>query len=191
MAGRASERDVSDPGVEVRRAGLVDLDVADAGVVVALAERSGALQGGDSCIAPNLRAGRKIDLHVDRLAAAARRIAPPSLRRLDEQTAVGKFDARLLRGGDVGLLGGVGGTYLDDGVAAIARLDPDVADAELQGDEDRVGCLESRHGCSFSSGWRASEPSPCSGRDRMRRGPGGARGRYDPVRSSPRGRAMY
>ena len=96
-------------------------------------------------LAAQVRAGRQLDLHVDRLAASRRGVAPPALGRLDQQPAAGVLDAGLLGGGHVGLLGGVARAHLDHGVGAVAGHDPEVADAQLDGDGDRFGSIEGRH----------------------------------------------
>ena len=81
---------------------------------------------------------------VDRLVAAERRVPPPVPRRLDQQPAVAAFDGGLLGGLDVGGFGRVAGAHHHDGVGAVARGDPHVAD-DVDGHHDRVGGREGWH----------------------------------------------
>ena len=113
--------DVTGAGLELHRAHLVELDLADAGPVAAFAETTPAVQGRDPGVASQVRARRQVDLHVDRFAAPAEGVLPPpSPWCLDQQPAVGVLDAGLLGGGHVVLLGRVARAYLDDGVGAVA-----------------------------------------------------------------------
>ena len=128
--------DIAGSGAEMRRTRLIDIDVANACAVVTFAEPPGAVQRGNPCVATQFRARGEVDLHVDRVTAAARRVATPALGRLDEQSPGGERDTGLLGGRYVGLLGWVGWTHGDGGVRAIARRDPDVTDTDLQGHQD-------------------------------------------------------
>ena len=137
--------EVADAGPELHRARLVELDVADAGLVAALAEAALAAQCRHPGLTSQVGARRQLDLHVDRLAAPAPGELPPALGGLDQQPAAGVLDAGLLGGGHVGLLGGVARAHLDHGVGAVAGHDPEVTDAQLDGDGDRFGSIEGRH----------------------------------------------
>jgi hypothetical protein len=96
-------------------------------------------------LAPQLGAGRQLDLHVDRLAAPERCVAPPVPGSLDQQPAAGVLDVGLLGRGHVGLLVRVARADLDRGLGAVAGHDPEVADAKLDGDGDRLGGVEGWH----------------------------------------------
>ena len=67
MPWHAPRDDVADTGGQMHRPCLLDLDVTDAGRVVAFAERARAMQRGDAGVAADLRSGWKLDLHIDRL----------------------------------------------------------------------------------------------------------------------------
>jgi hypothetical protein len=64
-----------------------------------------------------------------------------------EQRAVGVLDAGLLGGLDVGLVVRVGRAHLDDRVEPVGREDSRAAAEELQGGQNRCGCVENGHDC--------------------------------------------
>src|ERR1035437_538069 len=154
---RSIHGDVTRAGLERHRASLVELDIADAGLIAAFAEPTCAPQRRDPCIGPHVRPRRKRDLHIDRLAASPRGVPPPSLGCLDQQPAAGVLDASLIGAGHVRLLGTVARAHLNDGVSALSCHDPDVTDPELHGDGDGFGSIESRHGSP--SGGMAGGPA--------------------------------
>ena len=124
-------------------------DVADAGLEPALAEPAVAAEvRRPERVAVHVRAGGQLDRHVDRAAALAEQPGA-QLRRLDQQLPFGVLDPGLLGGSHVVLVGRVARPHLDDGVGAVARGDPDVADGEVDRGRDRFGGVEGRHGGSL------------------------------------------
>ena len=146
VADRPAHGDVTASGLELYRvSGLVNSDLADAGLEVAFPEATAAVERRYSCLTPHVRARRQVDLHSDRLASTTRGVLPPPLWCLDLQPAAGVLHASLLSGGHVGLLGTVARAHLDDGVGAVTCHDPDVTDPELHSHGDGFRSIEARH----------------------------------------------
>jgi hypothetical protein len=144
---------IARPGPDLYRTSLFDSDLTDAGLEVAVAEASRAPKRRDACHDAHIRARRHGDRDVDRLATTAQGPLPPTLRGLDQQPAAVELHAGLLGCGDVGLLGTVARTDLDDRVGGVGGDNPEVTDSELDGYGNRCGGIESRHSCP--PGYRA------------------------------------
>ncbi len=63
----------------MRRPCLLDLDVTDAGLVFAFADRSAGMETGDAGVSAESRSGGNLDLHIDGFGATAERVATPTL----------------------------------------------------------------------------------------------------------------
>src|SRR5262245_11758222 len=152
--------DVAGAGPELDGAGLVDPDVPHAGPELALAEATGDMHRPRTHLTREARVGGDVYADVDRLVTERAPGGPlaPALRGADQEPAVRVLDARLLRREHVDSLGRVTRTHVDHGVGTLSRGEPEVADVELHGDQDRVGGLEGLHGTLLST----SGPSPSS-----------------------------
>src|SRR5580700_1778136 len=146
MTGHVLDGDRSRAGVQVDRAGLVDLDAAGAHLGAALAERAGKTQGADPGLGADLRPRRQLDGHVDRPGLAQAHGALPW--PLDEQAGRGVLDLGLLGCLDVLLVRAGAGTDFYDGVLPIAREDADVGCGQVDRGRDGLGGAERRHGDS-------------------------------------------
>src|SRR4029077_236561 len=100
----------------------------------------------DRSLALDSRPGRQLDGHRDGAIPREGGEMPPPLGRLDQQGVLAELDGRLLRSLHVGLFRFVAWSDDDDGVAAIARDDPEIAHAHGDRHVYRLGCLEAWHG---------------------------------------------
>jgi hypothetical protein len=130
----------------VKVAGPVESEVPDGGLEPALPEHAGAGEVPDRQVTVHRRAGGKFDEHGDG-PGLLREVERAALRTAHGQRAVGVLDAGLLRGLDIGLVGLVARPYVDDGVAAVARDEPDVAGGQIDRDGNRFRGGENGHGC--------------------------------------------
>src|ERR1700691_274984 len=133
--------DVPGPRVHAQRAGSFEPDVPDGGLEPALPEPAGTAEVARLHLRGHRRTARQFDSHVDRPGLAGE-VERTRLRPGDRKLAIGVVDADLLCGCDVGLVGFIARTDLDDGVGPVARGDPYFADAEFEGDGNRFGRLE-------------------------------------------------
>ena len=148
LAGGPFHRDVAGAGLEVQGARLVEPDLTDTEPAPTLAEPAAAVHRHHSRLDVDARALGQTDLDVDRFAFPVRLPLPPAAGRFDQQVPVRVLDTGLLRGRHVRLVGRVARSHLDGGLGAIARLDPEIPDAEFHIDGDRLGCVERCHGIS-------------------------------------------
>ncbi len=158
-AGGPFDPDVPEAGLELQGSGLVERDVADAGLAPELAEATARPERRDAGLSVDEGSSWEGDRHFDRLAASTRPPLPPALGTGHREVAVRVLHACLLGGGDVARLLRIARAHVDRRVGSVGRVDPDVADAHLHADGDRFGSIESRHGRSSSV---ASAPSRCS-----------------------------
>ena len=182
--------DVTDTRLEPHRARPGDVDVARTRLEGAFGETPRRVKFRYRHVARYVRARRKIDPNIDRLAAPPERLRPPSLRPLDQQPAVRVLDPSLLGGGHVGLLRAVARSNLDDRVGAVTRLDPNVTDGELDRHEDGFGSFERVHSRpSARSAGAVSAPIRCIAVCPSRRFERDARNRRAPTWPRPPARA--